>query len=197
MMWDAVGCGGMQWDAVGCSGMRCSQECHSFVRLSAPQGSLSTHSSVPFAAQLQPQPLRAERLCGHTRPPLPMGRLLCQQVNAGHGGAATSARLWDGGEEGAEGGSVTVGPPRGSEPLLRGSVGSPLRPQGVGGGPPSRRAQRLLHVSLQEDPSGDGADVGLQLRGGQRGGQRAAVLLRGHRVQRAAAVSAALPSTQL
>lgn len=34
----------------------------------------------------------------------------------------------------------------------------------------------------QEDPSWHGADLGLQLRGWQRGGQGAAVLLRGHRL---------------
>lgn len=44
-------------------------------------------------------------------------------------------------------------------------------------------------LPLQEDPGGHGAHVGLQLRGGQRGRQGAALLLRGHRVQGASALA--------
>ena len=44
-------------------------------------------------------------------------------------------------------------------------------------------------VALQADPGGDRAHLGLQLRGGQRGGQGAPLLLWVHRVQREAAMS--------
>jgi len=47
---------------------------------------------APFTAQLQPEPLRAERFCGHARPPLPLGRLLCQQVSRSARGAGLPAR---------------------------------------------------------------------------------------------------------
>lgn len=43
-------------------------------------------------------------------------------------------------------------------------------------------------VSVQADPRRHRTDVGLQLRGGQRGGEGAALLLRVHRVQRKTAV---------
>lgn len=42
---------------------------------------------------------------------------------------------------------------------------------------------------FQEDQGWHGADLGLQLRGGERGGQGAAVLLRGHRLPGPAALS--------
>lgn len=47
----------------------------------------SSGFSFPLAvtAQLHPKPLCAERLCGHPRPSLPLGRLLCQQVSPGRG----------------------------------------------------------------------------------------------------------------
>lgn len=40
----------------------------------------------------------------------------------------------------------------------------------------------FFFLTPQADPSRHGADLGLQLRGRQRGGQGAAVLLRGHRL---------------
>lgn len=80
---------------------RADQECCLFIKALFSAGSSASLPgqqlrlfSVAITAQLHPKPLCAERLRGHPRPSLPLGRLLCQQVSPGVlGGAENSWAL--------------------------------------------------------------------------------------------------------
>lgn len=83
-------------------------------------------------------------------------------------------------------------------------IGQEKQPRVKEGQPPNLVLQLHSHLvtcclhhpypclPVQEDPGWDRAHLGLQLRGGQRGRQGAALLLRGHRMQRASSLEESL-----
>lgn len=83
---------------------RANQECCLFIKAVFSAGSWASLPGlqlrlfpVAITAQLHPKPLCAECLCGHPRPSLPLGRLLCQQVSPGVLGGAEDSWAFLGG----------------------------------------------------------------------------------------------------